>query len=158
MKTTTVEAFNIIGIAIRTTNENGQSASDIPALWGKFMSENVLSKIPNKIDYNIYCVYTDYEKDHTRPYTTLLGCRVKNLDTIPEGMTGKSFSGGNYTTFTAKGKLMEGAVFNEWTKIWNSDLDRAYTADFEIYGEKSQDPENGEADILVAVNIETLDK
>ena len=44
------EKVIIAGLAIRTTNENNQATKDIPALWGKFMSENLLSKIPNKID------------------------------------------------------------------------------------------------------------
>lgn len=66
MKTQTIETFQVIGIAVRTTNENNQAAQDVPILW-------------------------------------------------------------------------------------NSDLPRKYTADFEIYGEKAQNPENAEVDILVAV-------
>ena len=31
------------------------------------------------------------------------------------------------------------------------DLDRSYTADFEIYDEKAQNPENAEVDIFIAV-------
>ena len=42
-------------------------------------------------------------------------------------------------------------VFGEWTKIWNSDLVRTFTADFEVYGEKAQNPENAEVDIFVAI-------
>lgn len=46
-----------MGIGVRTTNENGQSAKDIGALWNKFMSEGILDKIPNKIDNTIYSIY-----------------------------------------------------------------------------------------------------
>lgn len=31
----------IIGIAVRTTNANGQSATDLGKLWGQFMSDTV---------------------------------------------------------------------------------------------------------------------
>ncbi|WP_214608411.1 GyrI-like domain-containing protein [Nubsella zeaxanthinifaciens] len=31
-----ISQFNIIGIAVRTTNANGQSGIDIEALWEKF--------------------------------------------------------------------------------------------------------------------------
>jgi predicted transcriptional regulator YdeE len=31
------------------------------------------------------------------------------------------------------------------------DLGRTFTADFEIYGEKAQDPSDAEVDILIAV-------
>lgn len=146
-----VEPFKVIGIAVRTTNENNQAAKDIPVLWEKFMSEDILNAIPNKIDTAVYSIYTDYEKDHTKPYTTVLGCKVENLDHIPEGMVGKSFEGGNYIRFTPKGNLAEGLVINEWNKIWNMDLGRIFTADFEIYGEKAQNPSDAEIDILIAV-------
>lgn len=152
MNNVKIEPFKVIGIAVRTTNENEQAAKDIPVLWEKFMQENVLENIPNKIDSTIYSIYTDYEKDHTKPYTTLLGCKVESLDNIPEGMIGKSFDGGDYIKFTAKGNLAEGLVIDEWAKIWNMDLGRAFTADFEMYGEKAQNPSDAEVDILIAVN------
>ena len=66
-------------------------------------------------------------------------------------MVGKTFDEANYAKYIAKGNIMQGMVFGVWTKIWNSDLDRTFTADFEVYGEKSQNPENAEVDIFVAV-------
>ena len=148
----TVQSFHIIGISVRTTNENGQSATDIGALWQRFMGEGIMARIPSKTDNAIICVYTDYEKDHTAPYTTFLGCKVENLDQIPEGMVGKTIDSGQYEQFTAIGNAQEGAVYNEWVKIWNSDLNRAYTADFEVYGAESFDPVNGKVPIFIALN------
>ncbi len=151
MDTITVAPFNIIGLAIRTTSENGQSAKDIPQLWNQFLSENIAAQIPDKMDTDIYCIYTDYEKDHTKPYTTLLGCKTSSLHHLPQGFTGKSFSGGSYTLYTAQGKITDGIVFQKWTTIWNSNIPRAYTADFEVYSEKAQHPDNAEVDIFIAV-------
>jgi predicted transcriptional regulator YdeE len=151
MDTQKINTFSIIGIAVRTTNENGQSGKDIPALWQKFMAQGMLEKIPCKIDDTLYCIYTDYESDYTKPYTTILGCKVANADTIPDGMMAKTFAGGEYTRYTAKGNLMQGIVFNEWVKIWDSHITRAYTADFEVYGKKAQDPANAEVDIFIAI-------
>ncbi len=151
MNIQTIPTFHVIGISVRTTNENGQSMQDIPALWGRFMAEQITTQIPGKINNDLYCIYTDYEKDHTRPYTTLLGCRVYHLDSIPDGMTGKTFTEGNYNRFTAKGNLAQGIVYNEWINIWNTPLNRAFTADFEVYGEKATHPENAEVDIFVAL-------
>lgn len=148
----TVQSFHIIGISVRTTNENGQSATDIGALWQRFMAEEIMENIPSKTDLAIVCVYTDYEKDHTAPYTTILGCKVENLNQIPDGMVGKTIDSGTYEQFTALGNAQEGAVYNEWVKIWNSDLDRAYTADFEVYGAESFDPVNGKVPIFIAVS------
>jgi predicted transcriptional regulator YdeE len=151
MENQTITAFNIIGIAVRTTNENGQSGKDIPALWDQFMSKGVLEKIPNKISNDIYCMYTDYEKDHTKPYTTILGCKVARLDNLPEGMVGKHIGDSKYSKQVAKGNIMEGMVFNQWLKIWQSDLPRTFTADFEVYGSKTTNPVDAEVDIFIAI-------
>nr|WP_313819639.1 effector binding domain-containing protein [uncultured Allomuricauda sp.] len=41
MQTVKIEPFNIIGISIRTTNENEQASKEIAELWDKFMSESI---------------------------------------------------------------------------------------------------------------------
>lgn len=146
-----IKTFHVIGIALRTTNENGQSVQDIPALWNRFMTEGIMDQIPNKVENTLYCIYTEYEKDHTKPYTTILGCKVSNLDQIPYGLVGKTFEEQMYIKRTAKGNLMQGIVYEEWTKIWNADLNRAFTADFEVYDERTQNPENAEVDIFISV-------
>ncbi len=91
MITTSIEPFFIMGISIRTTNEDQQAAKDIPALWQRFWNEDILSKIPNKTGNTLYCAYTDYESDFTKPYTTVLGCKVSSLGTIPQGLKVKQF-------------------------------------------------------------------
>lgn len=141
----------MIGISVRTTNESGQAGKDIPLLWEKMISEDMPNSIPNRIDNTIYSIYTDYEKDHTKPYTTVLGCKVESLDYIPEGMVGYSFDGGDYVKFTTKGDLSKDLVINEWLKIWEMDMGRLFTADFEVYGEKAQNPSDAEVEIFIAV-------
>jgi len=151
MQNLIIEPFKVIGIAIKTTNENGQAATDIGELWNKFMKQSIVNTIPNKIDTTIYAIYTDYESDHTKPYTTLLGCKVEHLNTIPDGMIGKTIEGGKYLKITTKGDITKGLIANEWMKIWQSDLNRRYTADYEVYGEKAQNPTDAEVDILIAI-------
>lgn len=151
MKTVNLEELHIIGITIQTTNKDGQSAHDIGALWQKFMLENVKGQIPNKIDHDVYSVYTDYEGDYTQPYTTLLGCKVTSLEEIPDGMVGKSFDSATYAHFTAKGNLADHVVYDTWVKIWNENLDRKYIGDFEVYGEKGRDPTKAKVEIYVGI-------
>ncbi|WP_199724277.1 GyrI-like domain-containing protein [Taibaiella sp. KBW10] len=146
-----IPSFFIIGISIKTSNENQQAAQDIPALWQRFMSEGLAAKIPNKISEDLYCIYTDYEKDYTRPYTTVLGCKVSSLDQIPEGMTGYLIPEATYQLFTAKGKLADQIVFHKWSEIWNSGMERKYTADFEVYGAAAQNPEAAVVDIYLSI-------
>lgn len=152
MQSTIIEQFYLIGMAIRTTNENGQSGTDIPLLWHTFMTEKIAAQIPNKVDNTIYSVYTDYELDHTKPYTAIFGCRVSSLDEIPQGLTGRTVEGGRYAVVTAKGSLNDNIVFNEWQKIWNGDIPRTFKTDFEVYGAKAQNPADAEVDIFLSVS------
>jgi predicted transcriptional regulator YdeE len=142
-------AFNIIGISVRTNNNVG--GKDIGNLWGKFMGEGIFEKIPNKISYDVYGIYTEYESDHTGDYTAIVGCEVSSLEEIPAGMIGIKVPASNYEIFTAKGKMPE-CVYEKWTEIWeNKELERTYVTDFEIYGTKSQNPMDAEIEIFLSV-------
>lgn len=66
-------------------------------------------------------------------------------------MVGRVIPGGTFTQFTAKGNLYEGAVYAEWLKIWKAPLNRTFTADYEVYGSKAQNPKSAEVDIFIAV-------
>jgi predicted transcriptional regulator YdeE len=92
-QTTTLAPFYLVGISVRTTNEGGQSEKDIGQFWERFFKENILAQIPGKTGNDIYCVYTDYERDASGPYTTLLGCTVFTQQTVPKGFTSKLIPG-----------------------------------------------------------------
>jgi len=147
----TVQQFHVIGISIRTTNENGQSGEDIEQLWGKFWGEDIQNKIPNKVSDDIYAVYTDYESDHTKPYTTIIGLPVSSLEVIPEGFTGITIEKDIYQKFVSKGK-MPAAILNTWMEIWQSKtLNRAYRADFTVHGKKYYNGDNAEVETFISV-------
>lgn len=147
-----INAFRIMGISVRTTNENGQATKDIPLLWSKFFTDNIAVKVPGRIGEEIYCVYTDYEKDHTKPYTTILGYKVNDEQLLEDGLVEKYIDPGMYHSIHAKGKHSENFVYKAWLDIWNSSLNRTFTSDFEVYGTGYADPENAEMDIYIAVN------
>ena len=69
-------------------------------------------------------------------------------------MVGKSFNGGTYVKTSSKGDLMQGLIVNHWAKIFEMDLDRTFDADFEIFGEKAQNPSNAEVDFYVGIKSE----
>ncbi len=152
METVKIKTFKIIGISIRTTNVNGQATKEIAELWQRFTSENIMAKIPNKVENTVYSLYTNYEGDYTMPYTAILGCKVEKLDAIPNGMVGKSFDGGNYVKTTAKGDLKQNLIVNHWAKIFEMKLNRAYVVDIEAFGEKAQNLLDAEVDFYVSVN------
>lgn len=151
MDNQTIQKFYIVGISVRTTNQNGQSAKDIEALWGKFWGEEIQKQIPNKLSDDIYAVYTDYETDFNGPYTTIIGLPVSSLKDIPKGFVGITIEKAQYQKFVSKGK-MPAAVFNTWLEIWNNkNLKRAYKADFTVHGKKYYDGDNAEVETFISV-------
>lgn len=151
MQTEKIGQFKIIGIAVRTKNHSEQTAKDIGGLWDKFFSEQIIEKIPNKLDRDIYALYTNYEGDHNQPYDTIIGCKVSSLDEIPEGMVGQSFEASNYRKTIAKGDLTQGLLYQSWKDIWAENWERTYAVDFERYGEKASNPKDAEVEIFVSV-------
>lgn len=143
--------FRIIGISNRTTNKDNKAQQDLGQLWGQFYSENIFEKIPNKLSNEVIAIYTDYKSDFTEDYTTIIGVPVSTLDEVPNGLIGREFQAENFQKFTAKGE-MPNAVASSWIDIWQKDkeLNRKYSYDFEVYGEKSQNGENSEVDIYIA--------
>jgi predicted transcriptional regulator YdeE len=145
-----LEEFSIIAISTRTINWGSQSLKDMGELWNNFLNNNLIEKIPNKISNDIYCLYTDYESDYKGYYTAILGCKVSSLESIPDGFIGKQFPKLKYQKIISQGKIPE-SIFKTWQNIWQSDIKRAYKADFEVYGKESQDMSNAIVEIYLSV-------
>ena len=146
-----IDPFKVIGISVKTTNKNGQSITDMGQLWNKFYSENILSTIPDRLSDDIYSIYTDYKSDYTEDYTAIIGCKVKSLDHIPNGLIGRQIQGGNFLRYISKGQIPD-AVVKTWQEIWgnNKKLKRKYTADYEVYRDQFLHREIPEVDIYIA--------
>lgn len=145
-----INKFYVVGISIRTTNEHQQSAIDIPKLWERFFSENISQKINNKIDERLYCIYTDYEKDFTKPYTTILGYAVQHLNDIPKELTALEIKTNQYAKFSVKGNIQNNIVLEQWNHIWESDIKRKYITDFEVYT-FNESAEDTQIDIYISI-------
>lgn len=135
-----LEDFEIVGISIRTTNQNNQSEKDIENLWKSFYAINSATKIEGKISEDLYNVYTDYDTDHTGPYSVILGYQVKPGTVPPPGLIRKVILRSGYRVFISNGPLPS-SVQETWMNIWKTDLKRRYTADFDVYGPHSRNPE-----------------
>lgn len=119
----------IVGLAVRTDNE--RAMKDIPEICAQFQ-EGWQEKITNCVNDDIVCAYLEYDEDFEKPYTYIIGCIVKNIDKIPAGMVYKELAGGIYAKIEVFGDYPE-SLLAAWEDIWDSDLDRAYTTDFEVY-------------------------
>lgn len=138
----------IIGLKIKTSNETFMK--DGPPLWGKFHTENIFQKIPNKVNGLIYAVYTDYEGDFLKPYSYMIGCEVSSLDEIPEGLVGITIPKQTYTVFDVKGPFPQ-SVADAWITIWSSNINRAYTTDFEVYSLSNVEQKTPDIKIYIAL-------
>lgn len=117
----------IVGISVRTSNFDGKAQKDIGELWNKFLNENIAATISNKASDDIYCIYTDYESDFKGEYTTIIGCKVHSVESITSELTVKNIVAGKYYKFTSE------PVMDIWNRIWQSDYDRKYATDFDVY-------------------------
>lgn len=149
-KTIKLNGFYIVGVKVRTTNANNRAQQDISALWERIFAEDWAAKIPNKLSNDIYSAYIDYQSDYTAPYTYVLGFKVENLDAIPDGFAGHEVPPQTYHAYTAKGKIPQ-CIHETWMYIWHNETERAYKADFEIFGPKAQNMENAELEIYIGV-------
>lgn len=149
--------FTVIGIAARTTNANEMSGKGVIAdQWARFMTEGLLSKIPNKVDPNILAVYTDYESDANGVYTFIIGAKVNSADDVPPGMAAKKIPSGRYAVFASEKGFVGKVVPEAWSRIWalpksTPGGNRAYQADFEVYDQRAADPQNAQVEIYVGI-------
>jgi predicted transcriptional regulator YdeE len=148
-----LEEITLVGLSLgkTTTNANGQAAIDCGTLWQKFVNGNYAETIPGKLTNEIVAVYHNYEGDFTQPYSYFIGVKVKSDAEVPEGLEKLSIPEASYQKFISKGVIPE-CIANSWRDIWNSKMDRAYKADFEVYDHRSKDWKNGEVDIFISVN------
>jgi len=145
-----VGGFKVVGLSIKTSNEEGRAVDHINALWQFFMTENILDKLPARVDDTIYAVYSEYEGDHERPYKFSLGVRVDEELEIPEGMDGVDIPIMTYARGKAKGEQVK-ALVDLWTVVWESDLARSYKVDFEVYGAAFFDPKLSQVDLYLSI-------
>ncbi len=140
----------IVGIECRTSNTAEAAPLDIPRLWARFYSENIAGQIPNKVSDEVIALYCDYEGDYTQPYTTIIGCPVSSLDNVPEGLVTKVIPGGTYALYRAIGEHPK-SLIETWGAIWQTDLDRTYSGDYEVYGENFISESPKKVDVYVAI-------
>jgi predicted transcriptional regulator YdeE len=137
----------VAGIAIRTTNQEGRSQLDIGNLWTKFISEHIAGRIEAKQSDDIYCVYTDYENDHTGWYTAVLGCNIPGPND-GHGMFTALIPKGEYRVYKPEGKFPD-CVSDTWRQIWLDGNGRRYIADYDLYRSGAESFEKTKTEVYV---------
>ena len=129
----TEEGLTILGIFTRASNADPRRIGD---LWRQFNALGKDQAIAARSDDKHYCVYCEYEGDHTKPFTVVIGCVVPADTNVPEGMKKITIGAGRFAVWNPEGELPQ-AVFNAWAEVWSTPLDRLYHADYDVYGDAS---------------------
>jgi predicted transcriptional regulator YdeE len=152
--------IKLVGIKARSNNEdemNPEKAKISPTVQNYFHN-GLAQQIANRKKPNVtYCVFTDYESDHTGEYTYFIGEEVADFENVPEGMEQLTIPVQEYTKFTNGPGMMPDVLINAWKKIWvmnDEELGgkRAYKSDFEIYDERAMDHDNVVFDLYIGLD------
>jgi predicted transcriptional regulator YdeE len=143
-KVVQLEEKVIVGISAFTGNSDPEMGKTIGGLWVKLYQGGVNSIIKNKRNDYAIGLYSDYTSDQ---YCVTVGNEVFNAEN-PD-LTVKIIPAGKYAKFSVHGH-MEKAVAKAWGEIWQMNLDRSYTGDFEEY--RNNEFEACDIDIYIALN------
>ncbi|MDY7221166.1 GyrI-like domain-containing protein [Halalkalibacterium halodurans] len=151
-----LSGFSFIGRTARTTNEAEMKGEGvISSQWDAFYKEPFVDRIPQQKEEAIIALYTDYESDETGEYTFAIGAKVQDEAEAPEGLSKVTVPEATYVKFTSRKGPMDQVVMEAWQEIWEwskaNPNKRAFIADFEVYDERAQDPQNGQVDIYISV-------
>jgi predicted transcriptional regulator YdeE len=142
--------LTIIGLAIRTSADD--ASRDIPGHWQRFLGDGLPSRLPST-DGAIYAVYCDYEADHRRPYTMVLGMAVVADAEVGAGLRRVRVPAGRFASLVADGAPAD-AVWRAWSWInqaWPARDRRRYIADLERYAPGALSPDRVIAELRVGV-------
>ena len=140
----------VAGIKIKTTNQDGKAIQDIGITWQKLFADGIYEKMPNKVNNKTIGLYTEYEGDYTKPYIFIAGAEVNQKVEVNKEIASKVIPKGKYAKFVIVGDV-QNSVGQAWQEIWNMDLKRKYTCDFEEYQNNLSDMQKQEIHIYIAL-------
>lgn len=149
-------AFKIIGITAKTSNANEMTENaQIPKLWDAFFQQQISEQIsPASAPAITYGLYSDYISDVNGEYSMTIGMAT-NSEQVHEEFVVKAIPAAKYLVFTSEKGPISQIVIKAWQDVWkwfeHSEVERAYTGDFEVYDERCTDPNEAQIDIYVAI-------
>lgn len=138
-----LEKKTLVGLSAVTGNADSKMSEVISGLWQKLYQDGVSAAIKNKVNEYAIGLYSDYTKDQ---YCVTVGNEVSKPEN--EELTVKVIPAGKYAKFSVHGNMVK-AVAEAWGEIWQMDLNRSFTGDFEEY--LNTDWENADIAIYVAL-------
>ena len=134
---TTVAAFRVAGIAVRTTNaaEADPASARIGPLWDRFFSESWEHKLPPPgADGRVFGVYSGYASDQHGAFDVTAGVAAPADHQALQGATTVDIEAGTYLVFEAEGQMPQlvidawGAAYGQLADILAGEEGRIYKA------------------------------
>lgn len=138
-----LEQKTVVGLSAVTGNADPKMGEVISGLWEKLYQGGVNAAIKNKVNEYAIGLYSDYANGQ---YCVTVGNEVSKPEN--EELTVKVIPAGKYAKFSVHGDMVK-AVAEAWGEIWQMDLDRSFTGDFEEY--LNSDWESADINIYVAL-------
>lgn len=133
----------VVGVSAVTSNDSPDMGAVIGGLWEKLYQGGINDKIKNKVNQYAIGLYSDYSGEK---YTVTAGNEVSANEN--EDLSVKIIPAGKYAKFQIHGNMVT-AVADAWNEIWNMNLERSFTGDFEEY--LNSDWENADINIYIAL-------
>jgi predicted transcriptional regulator YdeE len=156
-------SITLVGIDARTNNsfETSPMTSKIFPCAQRYGQEQLFDKIEHrKKPGTTFCVYTDYESDHTGDYTFFIGEQINedaaDTYTPAEGLKKIVIPSQRYAKFTTQSGQMPLVAITAWQLIWQMTPDtlggkRRFHSDFQIHDERALNPMSTVLDIYVGL-------
>jgi predicted transcriptional regulator YdeE len=83
--------------------------------------------------------------------------KVSSVSDVPSGMMAKKVPAGKYAVVTSEKGPAAQVVPQAWQRVWSLEDEeqlggaRAYKADFELYDQRSQNPQDSQVDLYVGL-------
>lgn len=133
----------VVGVSSTTSNDDPKMGEIIGGLWEQLYQGGVNARIKNKVNEYAIGLYSDYTADN---YCVTAGNEVSKAEN--DDLTVKIIPAGKYAKFSVHGDMVK-AVEEAWGAIWQMNLDRSFTGDFEEY--LNSDWANSDIDIYIAL-------
>ena len=137
----------VVGVMAKTNNSAPDMEQVIGGLWQQFYS-GIHTEISNKVNEKALGIYTDYENEEKADYHVIVGYEVEKAEKVPEGTITRVLPAGKYAKFIVRGHMQK-AVAEFWEKLWQMDLPRTFTYDFEEY--QNGNMEDAEIHIYISI-------
>lgn len=138
-----LEEKTVVGVSAVTGNDDPKMAEVISDLWGRLYQGGIHETIKNKVNAYAIGLYSDYNGSR---YCVTAGNEVSEVGN--DSLSVKVIPAGKYARFSVHGHMVE-AVGKAWASIWEMDLNRSFTGDFEEY--LNTDWENADINIYIAL-------